>query len=122
MTTFSGDKHHIVGTIGAGDAELFVKTANGPVTVQRDTLMKSWATDSGCILLSTKAIASANSNSLFNDFVIRQPLVERRYDLLFHALESFDIASWNTSEHDLIHACVCELAYPLDDVVFWPSQ
>ena len=41
LTTFSGDKHHIVGTIGAGDAELFVKTANGPVTVQRDTLMKS---------------------------------------------------------------------------------
>ena len=55
-----------------------------------------------------------NSNSLFNDFVIRQPLVERRYDFLFHALESFDIARWNTSEHDLIHACVCELDYPLD--------
>ena len=46
LTTFSGDKHHIVGTIGAGDAELFVKTANGSVTVQRDTLMKSLATDS----------------------------------------------------------------------------
>ena len=41
MTTFSGDKHHIVRTIEAGDAELFVKTANGPVTVQRDTFMKS---------------------------------------------------------------------------------
>lgn len=34
LTTFSGDEHHIVGTIGTGDADLFVRTANGSVTVR----------------------------------------------------------------------------------------
>ena len=34
LTTSAGDKHHLVGTIGAGDAELFVRTSNGSVTIR----------------------------------------------------------------------------------------
>ncbi|MDP6513428.1 MAG: DUF4097 family beta strand repeat-containing protein [SAR202 cluster bacterium] len=34
LTTTIDDKHHIVGKIGAGDAELYVRTANGSVTLQ----------------------------------------------------------------------------------------
>ena len=34
LTTSAGDKHHVVGTIGSGDAELFVRTSNGSVMVQ----------------------------------------------------------------------------------------
>ena len=34
LTTSPGDKRHLVGTIGAGDAELFVRTSNGSVTIQ----------------------------------------------------------------------------------------
>ena len=34
LTTSAGDEDHIVGTIGAGEADLFVKTSNGSVMVQ----------------------------------------------------------------------------------------
>ena len=34
LSTSPGDEHHLVGTIGAGDAELFVRTSNGSVTIQ----------------------------------------------------------------------------------------
>ena len=34
LTTSSGDKRHLAGTIGAGDADLFVRTSNGSVTIQ----------------------------------------------------------------------------------------
>ena len=34
LTTSPGDEHHQVGTIGAGDAELFVRTSNGSVMIQ----------------------------------------------------------------------------------------
>jgi hypothetical protein len=34
LTTNFGDEHHIVGTIGSGDADLFVRSSNGSVTVQ----------------------------------------------------------------------------------------
>ena len=34
LTTSPGDKRHLVGTIGAGDAELFVRTSNGSVMIQ----------------------------------------------------------------------------------------
>ena len=34
LTTSTGDKRHLVGTIGVGDAELFVRTINGSVTIQ----------------------------------------------------------------------------------------
>ena len=33
LTTSPGDKHQVVGTIGDGDAELFVRTSNGSVMV-----------------------------------------------------------------------------------------
>ena len=34
LTTSPGDERHLVGTIGAGDAELFVRTSNGSVMIQ----------------------------------------------------------------------------------------
>ena len=34
LTTSSGDERHLVGTIGAGDSELFVRTINGSVAIQ----------------------------------------------------------------------------------------
>jgi DUF4097 and DUF4098 domain-containing protein YvlB len=34
LTTSPGDEHHVVGTIGTGYAELFVKTSNGSVKIQ----------------------------------------------------------------------------------------
>ena len=34
LTTSTGDEDHLVGTIGAGDADLFVRTSNGSVTIQ----------------------------------------------------------------------------------------
>ena len=34
LTTSPGDERHLVGTIGDGDAELFVSTSNGSVTIQ----------------------------------------------------------------------------------------
>ena len=34
LTTSPGDEHHLVGTFGAGDAELFVRTSNGSVMIQ----------------------------------------------------------------------------------------
>ena len=34
LTTSPGDERHLVGTIGAGDAELFVRTTNGSVLVR----------------------------------------------------------------------------------------
>ncbi len=34
LTTSSGDKRHLMGTIGAGDAELFARTSNGSITIQ----------------------------------------------------------------------------------------
>ena len=34
LTTSPGDEHHLTGTIGAGDAELLVRTSNGSVVVQ----------------------------------------------------------------------------------------
>ncbi len=34
LTTSLGDKRHVVGTIGNGDAELFVKTSNGSIMIQ----------------------------------------------------------------------------------------
>ena len=34
LTTSSGDQRRLVGTIGAGDAELYVRTSNGPVTIR----------------------------------------------------------------------------------------
>ena len=34
LTTSLGDERHVVGTIGAGEAELFVRTSNGSVMIQ----------------------------------------------------------------------------------------
>ena len=34
LTTSAGDRRHLVGTIGDGDADLFVRTSNGSVTMQ----------------------------------------------------------------------------------------
>ena len=34
LTTSQGDEHRLVGTIGAGDAELFVRTTNGSIMIQ----------------------------------------------------------------------------------------
>jgi len=34
LTTSPGDERHVVGTIGAGEAELFVRTSNGSITIQ----------------------------------------------------------------------------------------
>ena len=34
LTTSPGDEHHLVGTIGAGNSELFVRTSNGSVNIQ----------------------------------------------------------------------------------------
>ena len=34
LTTSTGDRRHLVGTIGAGDAQLFTRTSNGSVMVQ----------------------------------------------------------------------------------------
>jgi hypothetical protein len=34
LTTSAGDERHLVGTIGTGDAELFIRTSNGSVKIQ----------------------------------------------------------------------------------------
>ena len=34
LTTSTGDERHLVGTIGSGDAALFIRTSNGSVMIQ----------------------------------------------------------------------------------------
>ena len=46
-----------------------------------------------------------------------QPLVKRRDDLLFNALEGLDVTGRDGAEHDLVDTGVNELADSIDDVI-----